>query len=520
MPKQKRTPKVIGSRRKTPKKEIKYVPREETEKDRVFAIIYDACRWGYRFTDPYYGIPLIEKEDIEEKENGIYVIRFRCEPHYLHRIRFGEVSEAVCKALRSGMHFVHEQKTEWGLPYEDCAWVLQVGEEKHIWEVFFEGTKINNGDIDMDAKTSPKKCTHERWDEFLQSRYNRTLLSVAQELGYSEQNLDLLGCASEDALGKKSLYKKYKKLFDSFLNDEWNKSLVDGRNVLDYFKDLIASWIGEDLLVKALNEYGFKASLANADSDRVIKTERRSVTGEPDIKVEYDGHVRYLELMNALSPVEKYGQFDLRLTKAKNQFTKKTIFLLHGLCDGKFVLIDFMRDNVTVTYNFPNPRFGNKPCSVVKFEDNGIKMQEMALFWETLKDIISNTNPEPPHCLKMVDYATGNIDTLTTEENAEDSDDTADSIETEDDSESTPEENAESPEASDETEQAQTEEIDLLPGTQQIEKPLEEESPLEDEDPPPEPPAEDDEESIIEEDENGQAVEYTPEQWAALNDGF
>ena len=29
-----------------------------------------------------------------------------------------------------------------------------------------------------------------------------------------------------------------------------------------------------------------------------------------------------------------------------------------------------------------------------------------------------------------------------------------------------------------------------------------------------------DEESIVEEDDNGQSVEYTPEQWAALTEGF
>lgn len=406
---------------------------------------------------------------------------------------------------------------------------------------------------DAEEKPSPKKCTHERWDEFLQSNYKRTLYSVAQELGYSEQNLDILGCDGKDQMQKKVVYKKHKKLFDAFLKDERLKELMDGRNVLDYFKDLIASWIGEDLLVKALNEYGFKAQLANADSDRVIKTERVNVTGEPDIKIEFEGVTRYLELMDALSPVERFGQFDLRLSKAKNQFNRKTLFLLHGLADRKYVLIDFMRDNVVVTYNYPNPRFGNKPCSVVRMEENGIKMQEMSIFWESLKDIMLNTRDEPEiHYLKLVDYKTGAIEVLGNDGSADTHDGnevteesvTAEDAETEQESQvdETPKEEPET--AQDAESPAQTEEVSNNEDSMQ-ESDSQPESDIEDEiatEEPPEDepvqeseteqdaedendtetpmPQENDEESIIDEDDDGNEVEYTSEQWAALNDVF
>lgn len=408
-------------------------------------------------------------------------------------------------------------------------------------------------DKDAEAKPSPKKCTHERWDEFLQTTYNRTLLSVAQELGYSEQNLDILGCDGKDQMQKKVVYKKHKKLFDAFLKDERLKELMDGRNVLDYFKDLIVSWIGEDLLVKALNEYGFKATLANADSDRVIKTERRNVTGEPDIKIEFEGVTRYLELMDALSPVERFGQFDLRLSKAKNQFNRKTLFLLHGLADRKYVLIDFMRDNVVVTYNYPNPRFGNKPCSVVRMEENGIKMQEMSIFWESLKDIMLNTRAEPEiHYLKLVDYKTGAIEVLGNDGSTDrhDGDDVMEESVTEEDAETEQKsqvdeiqeeepETAQGAESPAPTEEVSNDEDVVQESDSQQEASTEDEiateEPFEDEpvqeaeteqdaeygnDNETPMPQENDEDSVIDEDDDGNEVEYTSEQWAALNDVF
>ena len=515
-------PRVVGIRKtsnvpKSPRRQWKTKYREKSKRERVYGVISDACCSGYRFTDTYYGLPFIEIKDLEEKEDGVYVIRFRCEPKYLHHVYFGRMAEEVCTTLRSGMHFIHECKEEWGLPYEECAWIIQIGEKDReipIWrKIFMPETKIDK--IAAEDLPHPKKCTHERWEDFLQTHYSMSLVSVAQKLGYSNQNIEILGCDPSDKVQKKSIYLKNKKLFDSFLKDEWNKALVDGRNVLDYFKDLIASWIGEDLLVRALNEYGFTASLANADSDRVIKTERRKVTGEPDIKIEFEGNVRYLELMDALSPVERYGQFDLRLSKAKNQFAKKTLFLLHGLADGKYILIDFMHDNLTVTYNYPNPRFGNKPCSIVRMEENGIKMQNMAVFWETLKDIMHSTKPESKHWLKMVDYQSGEVETMQSgeereEESLQEESDNADESsgnETYD----TESEGADIVQADEQPNDMLSgeplpEEIEMLPETD-----VEDATPM---------PDDGDESSIIEEDEEGQQIEYTPEQWAALNEGF
>ena len=513
-----RSPRIVGVRKNH--NEIKKIEvpehsihEEKTTREKVYEVISKECCRGYRFTDNYYGLPFIEQNDLEEKENGIYVVRFRCEPIYLHHVYFGRMAEDVCKTLRSGLHFVHEFKTEWGLPYEECVWVLQIGEKDlpiPLWRKLYMAETVVK-ELAQEAKPHPRKCSHIRWEEFLQTHYHHSLLSVAKELGYSEQNLDILGCDFTNKEEKKRIYIKHKKLFDEFLADERNKGLMDGRKVYEYFKDLIASWIGEDLLVKALNEYGFNASVANADRDRVIKTNYIGVTGEPDIKIEYEGNIRYLELMDALSPVEEYGQFDMRLSKAKNQYTRKNLFLLHGLADGKYVLIDFMRDNVTVTYNYPNPRYGNKPCSVVRLQENGIQMHDIAIFWESLRDIMLNTKPEPlHHYLKMVDYSTGKVEMLGTY-GSEAKEDTHDELEEDSSGEDSVSDENETESTGSETmkeQEAESLERDEEQEGQEVTQPYREES------------NSNDEESIVEEDDNGQSVEYTPEQWAALTEGF
>lgn len=110
-----------------------YVPKPKTEVDKLFDLIYDRCVYGYRFTDDYYGIPWIEKSDIEDKGDGLFVIRFRCPTEKTHHVFFGVMAEDVCNALNCSLHFIHETRWECysednKLPYEECVWVIQKDE--------------------------------------------------------------------------------------------------------------------------------------------------------------------------------------------------------------------------------------------------------------------------------------------------------------------------------------------------------------------------------------------------------
>ena len=97
----------------------------ETETDCLFRLIYEKSRMCYCFTDLTSGIPWIRHEDIEDKGNGLFVIRFRCLTHYMHQIYFGCMADSVCNELNSSLNIFHTTKTANGIPFEDCVWVLQ-----------------------------------------------------------------------------------------------------------------------------------------------------------------------------------------------------------------------------------------------------------------------------------------------------------------------------------------------------------------------------------------------------------
>lgn len=112
---------------------VPYVPKPKTALERVYDLIDDACSFCWRFADSN-GRPWIGKEDIEEKGNGIYVVRFRCplSAAYQH-IAFEKIASEVCQKLRSSLRYVfkigEEQYTkDIKLSYEEIAWVICEGE--------------------------------------------------------------------------------------------------------------------------------------------------------------------------------------------------------------------------------------------------------------------------------------------------------------------------------------------------------------------------------------------------------
>lgn len=135
----KRTPRLVGGRRKyaekailsqdQEKKIIPYVPKEKTEREKVADIISDACRRRCWFVE--YGIPYIELGDIEERAEGTYIVRFRCRPEEVVWA-FIPIAKKVCQEVGSEIHYIYETKTEFNLPFTEVAWVIQINEQP-IW---------------------------------------------------------------------------------------------------------------------------------------------------------------------------------------------------------------------------------------------------------------------------------------------------------------------------------------------------------------------------------------------------
>lgn len=103
---------------------------KETATDRIFRIIYDSSTRGYSFTEPSTGIPWIRYEDIDDRGDGIFVIKFRCPQNHINGVHFWDMANRVLDAMKSKPRLFHETKTENGISYEECIWVIQEGDSE------------------------------------------------------------------------------------------------------------------------------------------------------------------------------------------------------------------------------------------------------------------------------------------------------------------------------------------------------------------------------------------------------
>ena len=129
-----------------------YEPPPKTETDNLYDLIFSESVKGYRFTDEEFGEPWIGRKDIEEKGEGLYVIRFRCPPNMIHDVHFGRMAADVCKTMNCEVHLVHHLKMEYKIPFEDCIWVIQKNELKEIEEAEAEDDEdfYDAGESDID----------------------------------------------------------------------------------------------------------------------------------------------------------------------------------------------------------------------------------------------------------------------------------------------------------------------------------------------------------------------------------
>lgn len=105
-----------------------YSPPPKTEADKLYDLIYEKSVEGYCFADDEFGMPWIDRGDIEEHGGKVYVIRFRCPANRAHHAFFGRMAEKVCEEMNCRLHFIHSTKWENKLPFEDCIWIIQKDE--------------------------------------------------------------------------------------------------------------------------------------------------------------------------------------------------------------------------------------------------------------------------------------------------------------------------------------------------------------------------------------------------------
>ena len=114
-----------------PASPILFVPKPKTRIDEVYALIEEASNLCFTDED---GRPWIERDNIEDKGDGIYVVRFRCPQEALYtRVSLNRLVEKVCKELKSEVrYFCSLREIQYTLfvkqRFYECAWIIKEGE--------------------------------------------------------------------------------------------------------------------------------------------------------------------------------------------------------------------------------------------------------------------------------------------------------------------------------------------------------------------------------------------------------
>jgi len=119
------------------------------------------------------------------------------------------------------------------------------------------------------------------------------------------------------------------------------KYLADKRTLIDYARDIVASWVFEDYIFETLKNNTFSIELAGADKLRKFLSSSKT-SAQSDFLIKYNGVSIKLELMSDYTGYwHKQKRIDLRDAKYNKLIKEQSLFL--GLCvlSGEFTLIDF-----------------------------------------------------------------------------------------------------------------------------------------------------------------------------------
>ncbi len=205
--------------------------------------------------------------------------------------------------------------------------------------------------------------------------YRDGLLAKATELGYSQANL----CILQGDL--KSLENNFPECFRNLRSCLHNK---DSRSLLEYARDLVASWIFEDTIVQKLIAAGLSASLAGTDQNREILATTK-VSACSDCTIAFGGRSRHLEIMSDYTGWwESTGHMELRDAKYAELSREKALFL--GICtvSQKYILLDFA-GQINARYIPSHRPYGGKPAYSIDINRAALKKFLMPPLVEELK---------------------------------------------------------------------------------------------------------------------------------------
>lgn len=193
----------------------------------------------------------------------------------------------------------------------------------------------------------------------LEDFFDETLINISRKLNYSDENILIISYKDEE------IYKGYNDVIENLKSCNHNR---DSRELLEYARELVFSWIFEDYILLNLSIFDLVVTLNGKDSERKILSTSKVKTDD-DLEITYQGKKIHCEI------VIDYGGYwsnrktiELRDNKFKKMVdrSKNNLELLLGFdLKNKMYFLVNINQNTNATfipfhYPFQKPAYSLK----------------------------------------------------------------------------------------------------------------------------------------------------------------
>jgi hypothetical protein len=205
--------------------------------------------------------------------------------------------------------------------------------------------------------------------------FSTGIVNKAIELNYSPENILVLS-------GEETKFRQmFPKVWDNLVSCRHSR---DRRTPFEYGRDLVASWVFEDCLIKTLQESGLDIRHTGADKDRCILSST-DVTTYSDATIYIGNNTIPLEIICDYTGFclnnKRIGLRDNKYLKLKNS---NSLLLNISTADNKMIILDCSKD-LPVEYIQHYTPFGGKPIYSIHITDKDVYPFELDILVEEIK---------------------------------------------------------------------------------------------------------------------------------------
>ena len=199
----------------------------------------------------------------------------------------------------------------------------------------------------MDSMTFSEKV--ESW---IYEKSGCKLQDFCRKFKYADLETKIMGLDEHDEKKTKLIVSKDSELKQLYLDCASSEKFISrkgkNRSFTEYFKTLVTGWILEDITLAMFKRQGIEITHNGRDKKRKIKSVGE-VSQDPDFIIKIGENERELELSCAFCNILKNeGFIEKRCPSLVNLWNRKALWLYRDIRRGKYVLVDFATERVTL----------------------------------------------------------------------------------------------------------------------------------------------------------------------------